>query len=62
MGGLIEKAAGEHRAVPMFVASDRLRVRETSGYATIYAMPAADIPFLLEREAGLYPQGRSSGG
>ncbi|MDD3856626.1 MAG: ABC transporter permease [Methanoculleus sp.] len=58
---LIEKAAGQHRVVPMIVASDRLRVRDTSGYATIYAMPAADIPFLLEREAGLYPQGRSSG-
>lgn len=59
--GLIEKAAGQHRVVPMIVASDLLRVRDTSGYATIYAMPAADIPFLLEREAGLYPQGRSSG-
>ncbi|WP_292520896.1 ABC transporter permease [Methanoculleus sp.] len=58
---LIEKAAGQHRTVPMILASDRLRVRDTSGYATIYAMPAADIPFLLEREAGLYPQGRSSG-
>jgi len=59
--GLVEKAAGQHRVVPMIVASDRLRVRDTSGYATIYAMPAADIPFLLELEAGLYPQGRSSG-
>ncbi|MFA7563196.1 MAG: ABC transporter permease, partial [Methanoculleus sp.] len=59
--GLIERAAGEHRAVPMIVGSDRLRVRDESGYATIYAMPAADIPFLLELEAGLYPQGRSSG-
>lgn len=59
--GLIEKAAGQHRVVPMIVASDRLRVRDTSGYVTIHAMPAADIPFLLEREAGLYPQGRSSG-
>ncbi|MDN7012451.1 FtsX-like permease family protein [Methanoculleus sp. FWC-SCC3] len=59
--GLIERAAGEHRVVPMILASDRLQVRDTSGYATIYAMPAADIPFLLEWEAGLYPQGRSSG-
>ncbi|HOI12709.1 MAG TPA: FtsX-like permease family protein [Methanoculleus sp.] len=59
--GLIEKAAGQHRVVPMIVASDRLRVQDTSGYATVYAVPAADIPFLLEREAGLYPQGRSSG-
>lgn len=59
--GLIEKAAGQHRVVPMIVASDRLRVRDTSGYVTIHAMPAADIPFLLGREAGLYPQGRSSG-
>ena len=59
--GLIEKAAGEHRVVPMIVASDRLRVRDTSGYATIYAMPANDIPSLIELEAGLYPRGRSSG-
>ena len=59
--GLIEKAAGEHRVVPMIIASDRLRVRDTSGYVMMYAMPAGDIPFLLEREAGLYPRGRSSG-
>ena len=59
--GLIEKAAGEHRAVPMILASDRLQVRDKGGYVTIYALPAADIPFLLEAEAGIYPQGRSSG-
>ncbi|WP_332450408.1 ABC transporter permease [Methanoculleus sp.] len=59
--GLIEKGAGEHRVVPLILTSDRLRVRDTSGYVTMYALPAADIPFLLEREAGLYPRGRSSG-
>jgi len=59
--GLIEKAAGEHRAVPMILASDRLQVRDKGGYVAIYALPAADIPFLLEAEAGIYPQGRSSG-
>lgn len=59
--GMIEKAAGGHRAIPMTVASERLRVRDASGYAAIYVVPAADIPALLELEAGLYPQGRSSG-
>jgi putative ABC transport system permease protein len=59
--GLIEKAAGQHRVIPMIVASDRLQVRDAGGYVTVYAMPADDIPLLLDEEAGIYPQGRSSG-
>lgn len=57
----IEKAVGEHRAVPMILASDRMQVRDKGGYVTMYAMPAADIPFLLKKEDGVYPPGRSSG-
>ncbi|MCM2465488.1 ABC transporter permease [Methanoculleus oceani] len=59
--GLIEKAAGQHRVIPMILASDRLQVRDAGGYVTMYALPAEDIPFLLQQEAGIYPQGRSSG-
>lgn len=58
---LIEKAAGQHRVIPMILASDRVRVRDTEGYVTIYALQADDIPFLLEREAGRYPQAGSPG-
>ncbi|NLM30893.1 MAG: ABC transporter permease [Methanomicrobiales archaeon] len=59
--GLIEKAAGEHRVIPMILASDWLQVRDKGGYVTMYVMPAAEIPFLLELEAGACPPGRSSG-
>ncbi|PKL62810.1 MAG: ABC transporter permease [Methanomicrobiales archaeon HGW-Methanomicrobiales-2] len=59
--GLIEKAAGQHRVIPMILATERLQVRDTGGYVTMYVVPADDIPFLLQEEAGIYPQGRSSG-
>ncbi|WOX55191.1 FtsX-like permease family protein [Methanoculleus palmolei] len=59
--GLIKKAAGQARVVPMILASDRLQVRDKGGYVMVYAIPAADIPFLLQQEAGIYPQGGSSG-
>jgi ABC-type transport system, involved in lipoprotein release, permease component len=59
--GLIEKAAGQHRVIPMILASDRLQLRDAGGYVTMYALPAEDIPFLLQEEAGIYPQARSSG-
>jgi putative ABC transport system permease protein len=58
---LIEKAAGQNRVIPMIRASERIGVRDTSGYVVMVVLPAEDIPFLLEREAGLYPQARSSG-
>ncbi|HOI57775.1 MULTISPECIES: FtsX-like permease family protein [unclassified Methanoculleus] len=59
--GLIEKAAEQHRVIPMILASDRLQVRDKGGYVALYAMPATEIPFLLEEEAGTYPRAGSSG-
>ncbi len=59
--GLIQKAAGQHRVIPMILAAERLQVRDAGGYVPVYVMPADDIPFLLEEEAGIYPQGSSSG-
>ncbi|MDV2481470.1 ABC transporter permease [Methanoculleus sp. Wushi-C6] len=58
---LVERAAGQHRVIPMILASDRVRIRDTEGYVTVYALQSDDIPFLIEREAGLYPQARSPG-
>ena len=57
----IEKAAGEHRVIPMILTAERVQIRDTAGYAMVHVVPADDIPFLLERQAGLYPPARSSG-
>ncbi|MDN7025120.1 ABC transporter permease [Methanoculleus sp. FWC-SCC1] len=57
----IEKAVGQNRVIPMIRASERVTVGDTGGYTQVYVLPAEDIPFLLEKEAGLYPQTTSSG-
>ncbi|MDI6720076.1 MAG: ABC transporter permease [Methanomicrobiales archaeon] len=57
---LIEKAAAQNRVIPMIRTSERIGVGERSGYTLLYVLAADDIPLLLERSSGLYPQ-RSSG-
>ena len=58
---LIEKAAGQNRVIPMFRTAERLTSGETSGYVTVYALRPDDIPFLLDAEAGRYPESTSPG-
>ena len=57
---LIEKAVGQNRVIPMIRTSERVQVGDRSGYTLLYVLQTDDIPFLLEKESGLYPQ-RSSG-
>lgn len=57
----IARAAGSNRAIPFASTFDTVTVGETRSGAMIYAMPAADIPFLLEKEAGTYPRDTGAG-
>ena len=57
----IARAAGSNRAIPFASTFDTVTVGETKSGAMIYAMPAGDIPFLLEKEAGTYPRDTGAG-
>jgi putative ABC transport system permease protein len=57
----IARAAGSNRVIPFASTFDTVTVGETKSGAMIYAMPAADIPFLLEKEAGTYPRDTGAG-
>ena len=57
----ITRAAGSNRAIPFASTFDTVTVGETKSGAMIYAMPAGDIPFLLEKEAGTYPRDTGAG-
>ena len=57
----IARAAGSNRVIPFASTFDTVTVGETRSGAMIYAMPAADIPFLLEKEAGTYPRDTGAG-
>ena len=48
----IARAAGSTRAIPFASTFDTVTVGETKSGAMIYAMPAADIPFLSRRRQG----------
>jgi putative ABC transport system permease protein len=58
---LIEKAVGQNRVIPMILTAERVAVGDEGGYTQLYVLQADDIPFLLEKESGLYPQTTSSG-
>ncbi len=58
---LIEQAAGQNRVIPMIRTAERITVGDEGGYTPVYVLQADDIPFLLEKESGLYPQTTSSG-
>lgn len=57
----IARAAGSNRAIPFATTFDTITVGETKSGAMIYAIPAKDIPFLLEKEAGAYPKDTGAG-
>ena len=59
----ITRAAGANRVITIPFAStfDKMSVGEKKGGTMIYAMPAGDIPLLLEKEAGTYPRDTGSG-
>ncbi|MBP7410564.1 ABC transporter permease [Methanoculleus sp. 10] len=57
----ITRAVGSNRAIPFATTFDTVTVGEAKSGAMIYAIPARDIPFLLEMEAGAYPKDTGSG-
>ncbi len=57
----ITRAVGSNRAIPFATTFDTITVGETKSGAMIYAIPARDIPFLLDMEAGTYPRDTGSG-
>ncbi|HOB17880.1 MAG TPA: ABC transporter permease [Candidatus Methanoculleus thermohydrogenotrophicum] len=57
----IARAAGSNRVIPFASTFDTITVGETKSGAMIYAIPAGDIPFLLEKEAGTYPRETGAG-
>ncbi|HOF95908.1 MAG TPA: ABC transporter permease [Methanoculleus sp.] len=57
----ITRAVGANRAIPFATTFDSVTVGETKSGAMIYAIPAKDIPFLLDMEAGAYPKDTGSG-
>jgi len=57
----ITRAVGANRAIPFATTFDSVTVGETKSGAMIYAIPARDIPFLLDMEAGAYPKDTGSG-
>ena len=57
----IERAAGANRVIPLASTFDTISVGEAKSAAMIYAIPAGDIQFLLDKEAGTYPRDTGSG-
>lgn len=57
----ISRAAGSNRVIPLANTFDTVAVGETKSGAMIYAIPAGDMPLLLDREAGTYPRDTGSG-
>ncbi|MGB4580235.1 MAG: ABC transporter permease [Methanoculleus sp.] len=57
----ITRAAGSNRVIPFASTFDTVTVGETKSGAMIYAIPAGDIPFLLDKEAGTYPRDTGAG-
>ena len=56
----LARAAGSNDVIPFSSTADRLAVGDKESAAMIYAIPAGDIPSLLEVESGAYP--RDTGG
>jgi putative ABC transport system permease protein len=57
----IRRVAGQQRVIPMIRTSERVTVGDRTGFALLYAIESADIPFLLSLDSGLYPKGSSPG-
>ncbi len=57
----IERACGTNRVIPIASTVDRMSVGGESGGVMIYAMRADDIPYLLEKESGVYPKETTAG-
>ncbi|HOI13287.1 MAG TPA: ABC transporter permease [Methanoculleus sp.] len=57
----ITRAVGSNIAIPFSSTADRISVGEKESVAMIYAIPAEDIPLLLERESGAYPKDTGAG-
>jgi putative ABC transport system permease protein len=57
----IRRVVGSNRVIPLASTADRVTVGSTSVGLPIYAIPAEDIPVLLEKESGIYPKETSAG-
>ncbi|SCL74762.1 Macrolide export ATP-binding/permease protein MacB [Methanoculleus chikugoensis] len=56
----IARAVGSNDVIPFSSTADKISVGDKEGGAMLYAIPAGDIPSLLEVESGGYP--RDTGG
>jgi putative ABC transport system permease protein len=56
----IARAVGSNVVIPFSTTADKVTVGEKESVVMIYAIPAEDIPLLLEKESGNYP--RDTGG
>ncbi|MDK2990274.1 MAG: putative transport system permease protein [Methanoculleus sp.] len=56
----ITRAVGSNQVIPFSSTADRIAVGDKESATMIYAIPAGDIPSLLEVESGAYP--RDTGG
>ncbi len=57
----IARAIGSNRIIPYASTVDKITVGDKESGAMIYAMPAEDLPSLLEVESGAYPKGTGAG-
>jgi len=57
----ITRAVGSNLVVPFSSTGDRISVGEKESIAMLYAIPAGDIPSLLEVESGAYPKDTGAG-
>ncbi|WP_292519257.1 ABC transporter permease [Methanoculleus sp.] len=57
----IKRAVGSNQVIPFATTVDKITVGGASSGAMIYAIPASDIPSLLETESGGYPRDTGAG-
>jgi len=57
----IARAVGSNDVIPFSSTGDKIAVGDKESVAMIYAIPAGDIPSLLELESGSYPKDTGGG-
>jgi len=59
--GDITRAVGSNQVIPFSTTADKMSVGDKESGAMLYAIPAKDIPSLLEVESGAYPRDTGAG-
>ena len=59
--GDITRSVGSSQVIPFSSTADKISVGEKESGAMIYAIPAENIPSLLEVESGAYPRDTGAG-